>query len=1081
MKILILFLMLISVPFSPASDGEKVSGHAPASIKEFFENGRKAVDAKKDKAPADAARSSGGAKPFTGKSVPFSEKSVLLEKMRMNTGFINSIDTLEVEKFVNEGGNIDSPGPDGQSLLVKAIRLRDADGLRFLIEKGAKIEKSGSWPHPLIMALESSSAEVFEVLMENHPAMPENVGSVKELFKIYVLSRQADPEKIKILLKYGADPETKLSGGETPLLFFLNLRKFDAAMAMIECGARTDVRDDRGNGFLHLMISAGKAGRSGPVNFSGPSRRVAREIIPSNFEKDDIRPVDTIAVGLLKRRPGALDEMNQAGETPLYLCVKHDNYPVFEELLRNGANKGGALGSDGVTLLHVASAYGRIDFMKRLLYDGADTGAVDVKGATPLHYAAMSDDTSSVSLLISLGADPKARDRSGSTPVKKYAQLGKMRHCEHILQNCRFEEIFNDTAEAAFVFFRAVEKSDLSVITKMIDSGFAADTPGFDGNTAVIRAAAVGAHDVLAALASRGADIERRNPSGDTPLMSLIRAGLSVETLLSHGAKIGKTDTSGNYEVHIAAISNNVAALRSLINRGARADAIDPMGRTPLHIAAGTGQSEMAEMLLSFGANPKIRDGSGTAPADILAAAGSEEIAAFRKISSSEVFVRRKDIPIKYGICFGRYPSLHRAVILKKYAALERLINEGENVHAADHDGLSAVDIAMDLKDVAAFETLMRNGAKVSVSSPFLPNFAMFLIKSGRVDQLFERVIASCPQAANMTVLHVDANNTYYEYPLICHAVMTRDIGLLKKLTAAGADLNLSSERNGTALHYVLRSMLDAENSSSGADKTSSFTSAELATLREMFDLLVSSGARYDAVQYFGSDRVIEELFEKGSEEILLKLFRGGADPSGKKTSDDYIHKRPLTMAFNKDMPRLSSLLIKKGASLEGFWSSQKNYMDMALDSWDFEAAVLLAAKGILPSSDRGAKETPLHAAIKKMLTSGAGRTAGGHRTSYSGITAFIAGICRAAGISPSAKDNEGSTPFDLIIRWNPEYEVMNSHYPWVDSDKKTSFALKFERLKNAVAMKKALICIYALAMNELSLSRIPFPGVYFK
>ena len=72
----------------------------------------------------------------------------------------------------------------------------------------------------------------------------------------------------------------------------------------------------------------------------------------------------------------------------------------------------------GLTALHYATRYNRIDVVKLLLREGADVNKqnYDYKD-TPLHYAAQYNKTEVARLLIQNGADVNIRNDVNNTPL----------------------------------------------------------------------------------------------------------------------------------------------------------------------------------------------------------------------------------------------------------------------------------------------------------------------------------------------------------------------------------------------------------------------------------------------------------------------------------------------------------------------------------------------------------------------------------------------------------------------------------------------------------------------------------------
>jgi ankyrin repeat protein len=86
--------------------------------------------------------------------------------------------------------------------------------------------------------------------------------------------------------------------------------------------------------------------------------------------------------------------------------------------------------------------------------------------------------------------------------------------------------------------------------------------------------------------------------------------------LLEHGADVQRRDESGRSPLHYAA-DVGAAAVEMLLSGGAAVNAQDD-GTTPLHVAVERGSVTAVEALLRAGADPELPDAQGRAARDLL-------------------------------------------------------------------------------------------------------------------------------------------------------------------------------------------------------------------------------------------------------------------------------------------------------------------------------------------------------------------------------------------------------------------------------------------------------------------------------
>jgi len=74
----------------------------------------------------------------------------------------------------------------------------------------------------------------------------------------------------------------------------------------------------------------------------------------------------------------------------------------------------------------------------------------------------------------------------------------------------------------------------------------------------------------------------------------------------------------GEVPLHVAAIWNDVEAIKLLVDAGAEINARDSFGETALHDAALQKHRAAYDLLLSLGADPTIKNAGGYTAADVL-------------------------------------------------------------------------------------------------------------------------------------------------------------------------------------------------------------------------------------------------------------------------------------------------------------------------------------------------------------------------------------------------------------------------------------------------------------------------------
>lgn len=124
---------------------------------------------------------------------------------------------------------------------------------------------------------------------------------------------------------------------------------------------------------------------------------------------------------ILAQDPGAVNEKNPRGKTPLHEAVGSNRTETVKLLIANGADLG-ATDKTGMTPLHVAAMWNRAEQVAILLDAGADLDARDKFGDTPLHTAAVFGSKEAIRALVERGADIHAANATGQTPLQAAVQ-----------------------------------------------------------------------------------------------------------------------------------------------------------------------------------------------------------------------------------------------------------------------------------------------------------------------------------------------------------------------------------------------------------------------------------------------------------------------------------------------------------------------------------------------------------------------------------------------------------------------------------------------------------------------------------
>ena len=192
-------------------------------------------------------------------------------------------------------------------------------------------------------------------------------------------------------------------------------------------------------------------------------------------------------------------------------------------------------------------------------------------------------------------------------------------------------------------------------------------------------------------LLSKGADINKRDPQGYTPLASAIRLGsLSTsEFLIDHGARIDDTDGDGWSPLLHAVLRNDVKAIQLLLRRKANIEKPAPGGFTALAIAVEEQKFDAAKVLIDSGA--QIDTPAGSKKVTPLMVAASEAAPQSRAVKLTQT--------------------------LSSIEIARELIARGAKVNAASAEGVTPLMIAAARNNAPMIGLLLQSGAAVDAKA----------------------------------------------------------------------------------------------------------------------------------------------------------------------------------------------------------------------------------------------------------------------------------------------------------------------------------------------------------------------------
>ncbi|MCB1127197.1 MAG: ankyrin repeat domain-containing protein, partial [Verrucomicrobiae bacterium] len=285
------------------------------------------------------------------------------------------------------------PNADNSARLMKAIRYRQIDVLRVLLDAGAKVNvqavalgnrKDGT-PGPL-----TSSAEG----LRSPLAFAISLGWM---------------EGARLLRDHGADVNLAAADSRgvqwTPLHFAASNSNLEEIRWLLAEGAKADIRDALDRTALVIVMEAAWARSRGLIP--------ARTPVPGVEAPERNDPWDVV---LALVNAGADLKTILNGFSVIHYAVAVGRIDVLEALKEHGADLN-ARGDHRVTPLMVAVGMDEPETLDWLLKNGADANLQDGDGNTALHVAARTLSLTLTERLLKAGASPTVVNALGQTPA----------------------------------------------------------------------------------------------------------------------------------------------------------------------------------------------------------------------------------------------------------------------------------------------------------------------------------------------------------------------------------------------------------------------------------------------------------------------------------------------------------------------------------------------------------------------------------------------------------------------------------------------------------------------------------------
>lgn len=324
----------------------------------------------------------------------------------------------------------------------------------------------------------------------------------------------SDEDRVRTLMYANVNVNEKNYAGITPLTIAAEKGNMNIIKMLMEDGAMVNDKSSYG---VTPIISAAAAGNTEVVEYlvAQGADVTAKDdwgktalIYAANVDNPPL------IANLIKLDKTAVNLPDNSGNTPLIYAAQKGLDDNLKVLLSNGADVNYRNPATGLSAISAAAAEGNSSAIRLLVRTGkADVNIADLSGRTPIFYAVEQNQEDALRTLLLLGADPNAQDNQGGTALMRASAKGR--------QNC--------------------------VDVLLRQKNIKVNTKDFQDRTALTYSVYADELGPAQALVKAGADINGRDKSGNTALMSAVKAKNDRMALffIQQGANLTPANNSG--------------------------------------------------------------------------------------------------------------------------------------------------------------------------------------------------------------------------------------------------------------------------------------------------------------------------------------------------------------------------------------------------------------------------------------------------------------------------------------------------------------------------------------------------------
>jgi len=561
-----------------------------------------------------------------------SDDSTTLQKELMK----DYVNEDKIQKLIDSGLDINETDEKGKTLLFELVHKRRIEGVKILLKNGANIDHEDKLGKtPLSIAASSADGMMIRFLLEKKASLNYINSSGRTLIQDIAL--EGNLKVFQLLLAQGTELNFKDGYGRTVLFDAVeggNIRIVKEVLNNID---DVNIADNEGETVLFSaalkddqMIMKYLIDYGLDINhLDNKKRNVLFKVVLKGSTHLD-------TVDALLQRDINVNQKDIENKTVLDEIIK-----IFNILRENNLDK-----YRQTDYKYVKKENNYQKLLTILIEYGLDIDRKDEHGKSILFYAIDNKDFEAIEFLLNAGADINTQDKDGKTVLfqeclkgyQNYEMLDYLFEKGIDIDHRDFDEksVIDDLAEMILIqnngkkpssrrFLDIVENGDyFKLLKRLIIKRPKLNQSRSDGKTIIFDTIHYNNIELTKVFLNNGADINKLDNDGNTPLSCMIDEGLKAKTkkerqeflervvfMLKFRVDVNITDKDGRTIFHKAVMADDYELVEKLLSKKTDLNIKDKQGRTVLHHTQWKGNFKIARLLISAGADINEVDNAG--------------------------------------------------------------------------------------------------------------------------------------------------------------------------------------------------------------------------------------------------------------------------------------------------------------------------------------------------------------------------------------------------------------------------------------------------------------------------------------